>query len=121
MVKSSKIYLRNVRFHAYHGVLEQENTVGNDYLVNLSLEYDFSRAMQTDELSGTINYAEVVERLRHDLETRHFQLLEKLAEHVAGVVLEDFGAAWVRVSVAKIGVLRGVKRVGVTIERSRAA
>ena len=64
---------------------------------------------------------EVVERLRHDLETRHFQLLEKLAEHVAGVVLEDFGAAWVRVSVAKIGVLRGVKRVGVTIERSRAA
>ena len=58
MVKSSKIYLRNVRFHAYHGVLEQENTVGNDYLINLSLEYDFTRAMQTDELSGTINYAE---------------------------------------------------------------
>ena len=64
---------------------------------------------------------EVADRLRHELETRHFKLLEKLAEYVAGVVLEDFGAAWVRVSVAKIGVLRGVKRVGVTIERSRAA
>ena len=48
MVKSSKIFLKNIRFHAYHGVLEQENTVGNDYLVNLSLEYDFTRAMQTD-------------------------------------------------------------------------
>ena len=67
MVKSSKIYLRNVRFHAYHGVLEQENTVGNDYLINLSLEYDFTRAMQTDELSGTINYAEVYELLKREM------------------------------------------------------
>ena len=39
---SSKIYLRNVRFHAFHGVLPQEGIVGNDYLVNLVLDYDFS-------------------------------------------------------------------------------
>ena len=67
MVKSSKIFLKNIRFHAYHGVLEQENTVGNDYLVNLSLEYDFTRAIQTDELSGTINYAEVYELLKREM------------------------------------------------------
>ena len=67
MVKSSKIFLKNIRFHAYHGVLEQENMVGNDYLVNLSLEYDFTRAMQTDELSGTINYAEVYELLKREM------------------------------------------------------
>ncbi len=49
---SSKIYLRNVRFHAFHGVLPQEGIVGNDYLVNLVLDYDFSSALKTDQSSG---------------------------------------------------------------------
>lgn len=46
MLLRSKIYLKNVRFHAYHGVLPQETQVGNDYVVNLDVSYDFSRAMK---------------------------------------------------------------------------
>ena len=59
------------------------------------------------------------DRLRADLAAQHFHLLEKLAEHVASLLLEDFGAIWVRVSIAKLGTMRGVKRTGVIIERSR--
>lgn len=102
MVKSSKIFLKNICFHAYHGVLEQENTVGNDYLVNLSLEYDFSRAMQTDELSGTINYAEVYELLKREMAKP-----SKLLEHVAGRIGDSLFAAYpsikeIQLSVTKI-------------------
>lgn len=67
----------------------------------------------------TIDYATVVERLRNDLTTQHFHLLEKLAEHIASLLLADFGARWVRVSVAKLGMMRGVRRAGVIIERGR--
>lgn len=76
---SSKIYLRNVRFHAFHGVLPLEGIVGNDYLVNLVLDYDFSSAMQTDELQGTLNYAEVYQKVREEM-----AVPSKLLEHVAG-------------------------------------
>lgn len=76
---SSKIYLRNVRFHAFHGVLPQEGIVGNDYLVNLVLDYDFSSAMKTDDLQGTLNYAEVYQKVREEM-----ALPSKLLEHVAG-------------------------------------
>lgn len=76
---SSKIYLRNVRFHAFHGVLPQEGIVGNDYLVNLVLDYDFSSAMQTDELQGTLNYAEVYQKVREEM-----AVPSKLLEHVVG-------------------------------------
>ena len=48
-------------------------------------------------------------------------MLEKLAEHVASLLIKDFGACWVRVSVANLGVMRGVRRAGVIIERNRAA
>lgn len=76
---SSKIYLRNVRFHAFHGVLPQERIVGNDYLVNLVLDYDFSSAMKTDDLQGTLNYAEVYQKVREEM-----AVPSKLLEHVAG-------------------------------------
>ena len=47
-------------------------------------------------------------------------LVEELAEHIARVVLEEYRSPWVRVSVAKLGIIKGVKRVGVTIERSQS-
>ena len=76
---SSKIYLRNVRFHAFHGVLPQEGIVGNDYLVNLVLDYDFSSALKIDDLQGTLNYAEVYQKVREEM-----AVPSKLLEHVAG-------------------------------------
>lgn len=79
---SSKIYLRNVRFHAFHGVLPQEGIVGNDYLVNLVLDYDFSSAMKTDDLQGTLNYAEVYQKVREEM-----AVPSKLLEHVAGKIV----------------------------------
>ena len=86
---SSKIYLRNVRFHAFHGVLPQEGIVGNDYLVNLVLEYDFSSAMQTDELQGTLNYAEVYQKVREEM-TVPSKLLEHVAGRIAHRLFSDF-------------------------------
>lgn len=86
---SSKIYLRNVRFHAFHGVLQQEGIVGNDYLVNLVLDYDFSSAMQTDELQGTLNYAEVYQKVREEM-TVPSKLLEHVAGRIAHRLFSDF-------------------------------
>ena len=44
-------------------------------------------------------------------------LLEALAEHIAELILQDFGALWVRVRVVKPGILANVREVGVEIER----
>jgi dihydroneopterin aldolase len=38
---------------------------------------------------------------------------------VARLLIDDFGAPWVRVSVAKMGILANARYVGVTIERRR--
>ena len=71
--------MKNARFHAYHGVLPQERTVGNNYVVNLVVDYDFTDAMETDELSATINYAELYEIIKEEM-----AIPSKLLEHVAG-------------------------------------
>ena len=75
----SCIFLRNVKFYAYHGVLPQERQVGGEYVLNLRVDYDVSQAMQTDDVADTLNYAAVFDIVR-----REMAVPSALLEHVVG-------------------------------------
>lgn len=80
MIKqSSYIYLCNLRFRAYHGVLPQERVEGNDFIVNLRLAYDFDKAMETDDVADTLSYADVYQLVQQEM-----QQPSNLLEHVVG-------------------------------------
>mgnify|MGYP001535628563 FL=1 len=54
-INKSYIFLKGIRFYAYHGVAPQENLIGNEYIIDLKLGVDISKAMQTDEVTDTVN------------------------------------------------------------------
>ena len=113
---SSKIYLRNVRFHAFHGVLPLEGIVGNDYLVNLVLDYDFSSAMQTDDLQGTLNYAEVYQKVREEMAVPS-KLLEHVAGRIAHRLFSDFPEIQkLQLSITKVNPPMGADSDGAGVE-----
>lgn len=113
---SSKIYLRNVRFHAFHGVLPQEGIVGNDYLVNLVLDYDFSSAMKTDDLQGTLNYAEVYQKVREEMAVPT-KLLEHVAGRIAHRLFSDFPEIQkLQLSITKVNPPMGADSDGAGVE-----
>ena len=115
---SSKIYLRNVRFHAFHGVLPQEGIVGNDYLVNLVLDYDFSSAMKTDVLQGTLNYAEVYQKVREEMAVPS-KLLEHVAGRIAHRLFSDFPEIQkLQLSITKVNPPMGADSDGAGVELS---
>ncbi len=78
-LRCQQVRLNNLKIYAHHGVLPQERVVGAYFYVNLRIETDFSRAMATDELDGTISYAEVFDVVRAEM-----AVPSKLLEHVAG-------------------------------------
>lgn len=82
-VTSGYIYLKEVRFHAFHGVMPQERMVGADFLVSLRIGYDFSNAMLTDKIDDTLNYAEVCHLVKQEMGQP-----SALLEHVAGRIAE---------------------------------
>ena len=113
---SSKIYLRNVRFHAFHGVLPQEGIVGNDYLVNLVLDYDFSSAMKTDDLQGTLNYAVVYQKVREEMAVPS-KLLEHVAGRIAHRLFSDFPEIQkLQLSITKVNPPMGADSDGAGVE-----
>lgn len=60
----NSIYINNLEVYAFHGVLPQENVVGNIFYVSVRLDCDLSRAMEADSVEYSVNYAEVVEIIK---------------------------------------------------------
>ena len=112
------IFIEDLRAETWIGIYPREKAIPQTVEISLRIGVSTASAGASDDIRDTVDYAVVVERLRADLAQSHFNLLEKLTEHIATWLLENFAAQWVRVSVAKIGILPGVKRVGVVIERS---
>ena len=78
------------------------------------------RAAARDDIADTIHYGEICEAVRRELSDSEFGLLETLAEFVAQLLIDEFGARQVRVRVTKPGILPDVREVGVEIERAAA-
>lgn len=115
------IFIDELRAATLIGIYAREKAMPQTIEISLRIGTSTASAGASDDIGDTIDYAQVVDRLRAELAARHFNLLERLAEYVATLLLEDFGATWVRVSIAKVGMMRGVQRAGVVIERGAAA
>lgn len=83
------IHLKGLKLYAYHGVLPQENQVGAEYTIDLRLKTDFTQAAETDRQEGTVNYAEVFNAVKKEMEIPS-QLLEHVAWRIARRLLDDF-------------------------------
>lgn len=112
------IFIDDLRVETRIGIYPREQAVTQTVAIDLKIGLSTTSAGASDDIRDTIDYAEVVARLQRELGSRRFGLLEKLAEYVATLLLEDFSAQWVQVGVSKLGMIRGVRRVGVVIERS---
>ena len=93
----SYIFLENIKIYAYHGVFEQETRVGNYFIVNLKLELDLSKAVDSDNLEDTISYADV-----YDIVKREMQIPSKLIEHAAGRIAKALKDNFVTLNTVEI-------------------
>ncbi|MBR5633651.1 MAG: dihydroneopterin aldolase [Prevotella sp.] len=91
-IASNYMTLRNLRFHAYHGVLEQERIVGNDYEVSVRMSYDMRRAIATDDVANALNYAEAYEVIKRVM-MQPSRLIERVAWRIAKALLDEFPMA----------------------------
>jgi dihydroneopterin aldolase len=110
------IFISDFRFDILVGVYEWERRVAQTVQLDLEIALP-PRPKRSDKIGDTIDYSKVVKRIEETLAENRFLLVEALAEHIAQLIMTEFGAPWIRASVTKLGALKGVKRLGVTIER----
>jgi len=112
------IFLRDFKVKALIGIYPWERKVRQTIQLDLEIALPTSRACQSDSIEDALDYSMIIRRINEILTDKHFSLLEALAEYIAQTILQEFQSPWIRVSVAKLGIIRGVKKLGVCIERT---
>ncbi len=85
-----RIIMKNLAFFGYHGVMEEEKTLGQKFFLDIELYTDLSKAGKSDEVEDTVHYGEVYAVVKDIVENKRFKLIEALAENIADSVLEGF-------------------------------
>ena len=113
------IFIRDLRFEALIGFHKRERVVPQTLSVDLEIGIANDAVFKSDKVADCIDYDKVATRVREIAKERHHNLVETLADRIASALLEEFGAAGVKVSVVKLGILKDAGRVGVAIERKK--
>jgi dihydroneopterin aldolase len=114
-----KIFIHALKTEAIIGIFDWERQVKQTVVVDIEISADIRRAARSDSIDDTLNYKRVAKRVLAFVEGSQFHLVETLAEHVAMLILDEFGIAWVRISLSKPGAIRNSRDVGVMLERTR--
>ncbi len=118
---SDRIEIRDLELLCLCGVLPEETERRQPFMVDLDLYLDLAPAGQSDDLTRTVNYGELIDTVVDEVEATPFSLLEAMAEHIAGLGLAYEVAEAVTVTVRKLRppVAAHVSTTGVTITRTR--
>lgn len=111
------IVVRDLRVEAFIGVHKRERHVKQTLSIDLDIGLPGTAVFASDKVGDTIDYEKVAQKIGELAASGHFRLVETVADRIAALLLQDFGAPWCKVSVAKLGILPNAKLVGVTIER----
>ena len=113
------IVIRDLRVEALIGIHRRERHAMQTLSIELEIGLPSETVFASDKFSDTIDYEQVALRIRALAASGHFRLVETFAERIARLLIDDFGAPRVKVSVAKMGILANARYVGVTLERTR--
>lgn len=113
------IFLTDLRIETIVGIWEWERKIRQTVSIDLELGADIRRAAASDDIEDTLNYKKVAKRVQQFVGESEFQLVETMAEKVAGIILAEFDVPWVQVRVNKPGAIRGARDVGVHIRRQK--
>jgi dihydroneopterin aldolase len=117
---SDRIVLNGMQFYGYHGVMPEEQELGQPFIVDVEMYCDLREAGEKDDLTKTVDYSQVFELVKGIVTGEPYLLIEALAERIAGSVLAEFPVPEVLVRVKKPHApLKGIfSDVSVEIRRS---
>lgn len=85
-----KLQINKMQFYGYHGVLKEEQRLGQRFIIDLTIELDLKIAGQTDELHHSVNYAELYTCCQEIVEGQPLKLIETVAEKITAKILNKY-------------------------------
>jgi dihydroneopterin aldolase len=87
---NDKIFIDDIEIFAQHGVSVEEKAKSQRFLISAKAKFDATRAKDSDMISHTVDYVELLRIILEAVQGSSFNLLEKLAQHIADKVFREF-------------------------------
>jgi dihydroneopterin aldolase len=114
-----KIFIHALKTETIVGIFDWERQVKQTVVMDIEFSADIRKAAISDSIDDTLNYKGVAKRVLAFVDESSFHLVETLAEHIAMLILGEFGVSWVSITLSKPGAIRSSRDVGVMLERTR--
>jgi dihydroneopterin aldolase len=115
------IFIEDLRVRTRIGIYEWERHLPQTLRLDLELGVPSDEPFRSDDFADALDYAAVVKRVQALAADHPHHLMERFAQAIADIVVGEFAAPWVKVRVAKLAPIAGVRELGVAIERRREA
>lgn len=113
------IEIEGMKFYAYHGHFEAEQIIGNEFIVEVKINTDCTKAALTDDLNDALNYQAVYDIIKQEM-TENSKLLENLAKRILDALYFNFSQIKkTKLKISKINPSMGgeIEKVSVTLTR----
>ncbi len=117
--KKDFIFIEGLETRCIIGIFDWERKVKQKILIDLMFPADVRRAAKKDRIEDAVNYKAIAKAILSHTQKSRYQLVESLAESIAGLCLKKFRLPEVTVRISKPGAIRGSKNVGVQITRRK--
>ena len=112
-----KVFIKNLQVETIIGIFEWEREVRQVVSIDLEMEFDNKKAAKSDDIKDALDYKKIGKRVSGYVKKSKYKLVERLAEQIAKIVLNEFPVSSLILSVTKPGALRGSESVGIRITR----
>lgn len=111
------VYIRDLRIETIIGIFDWERRCKQTISLDIEMGFDIRKAAESDDIAHALDYKSVSKRLIYFVSEADFQLVERLTEEIAKLIMSEFNVPWVRIVLNKKGAVRGSRDVGIIIER----
>lgn len=111
------VYIRDLRIDARIGIYAWEKAIEQQIRIDLEMAWDNRVPAASDDINDALNYKETAQRVTALVQSQHFDLVERLAETIATMLMTDMKVPWLRLTLGKPGAVKSSREVGVCIER----
>ncbi|MEC7815441.1 MAG: dihydroneopterin triphosphate 2'-epimerase [Pseudomonadota bacterium] len=115
----ARVRIKDLLLRAYIGIKEEEINNQQDVVINVTLTYDATDAINRNEIEAALNYRTITKQIIAHVDGQRFALLERLTHEVLSIVMEHNAVQWAQVEIDKPHALRYAESVSVRLEATR--
>ncbi|MBD9354638.1 dihydroneopterin aldolase [Methylomonas albis] len=111
------IFLGGLEIDTVIGIYDWERKIKQKIILDIEMGFDIKKAAASDDITHTLDYKAVSDRIVDFVEHSEFYLVERLIEEIAGILRSEFAIPWVKITLNKKGAISRAQDVGIIIER----